>query len=278
VDVGNRVVVVTGASSGIGLATARAMAARGARTILMARTASALEAAARDIAAAGGRADVYVADLSDRAAVIRAKERISREVGTPDVIVNNAGAGRYLSIEETEPEEAVQMMAAPYFAAFFVTRAFITDMLERGSGHIVNLTSPASRIVWPGAIAYIATRWALEGFTWALEADLRGTGIKVSLVTAAKVNTPYFRHNPGSEERIPGVSRLMPTVSAEQVADAIVKAVERERSTVIVPPMLKALYAAHRISPRIVRRVVHQTGWRRPRHSGAHGAGSGPGA
>lgn len=268
-DVGNTVVLVTGASSGIGLATARAMAARGAHTILISRTASALEAAARDIAAAGGRVDVFSADLGDAEAVVRAKERISQEVGTPDVIVNNAGAGRYLSIDETEPQEAVQMMAAPYFAAFFVTRAFVADMLERGGGHILNVTSPASRIVWPGATAYIAARWALEGFTWALEADLRGTGIRVTLVTAGKVDTPYFRHNPGSEERIPTISRLMPTLSPEQVAEAILKAVERERSTVIVPPMLKLVYAAHRISPRMVRRVMHQTGWRRPPHSRA---------
>ena len=99
------------------------------------------------IHASGGRADYYDVDLTDYEAVERAAEKVSREVGVPDVIVNNAGAGRYLSIDKTNPREAVQMMTAPYFAAFFVTRAFLDGMLKRASGCIVNITSPASRIV-----------------------------------------------------------------------------------------------------------------------------------
>jgi short-subunit dehydrogenase len=261
--VSNKVVVVTGASSGIGAATARAMAERGARTILLARRRPALESVAGTIHSSGGRADVYDVDLTDDRAVVRTAERIAQEIGVPDVIVNNAGAGRFLSIEETDPREAVEMMAAPYFAAFFVTRAFIKPMLERASGHIVNVTSPASRIVWPGANAYCAARWAMEGFNWALSADLRQTGIGVTLVAAGKTASPYFRHNPGSEQRIPTISRVLPTVSPERVAAALLAAVERDRPIAFVPPALRGLYAANRVSPRVVRWMMARTGWRR---------------
>ena len=108
-------------------------------------------------------------------------ERINADVGTPDIIVNNAGAGQWKFVDETSPEEAVQMMAVPYFAAFYVTHAFLPGMLRRNTGHIVNVSSVGSRFVWPGATAYIAARWAVRGFTEALRADLAGTKIGVTL-------------------------------------------------------------------------------------------------
>jgi uncharacterized protein len=80
-------------------------------------------------------------------------ERISTDVGTPDIIVNNAGAGQWKFVDEMRPEEAVQMMAVPYFAAFYITHAFLPGMLRRNTGHIVNVSSVGSRFVWPGATA-----------------------------------------------------------------------------------------------------------------------------
>jgi NAD(P)-dependent dehydrogenase (short-subunit alcohol dehydrogenase family) len=94
-------------------------------------------------------------------------------------------------VDETTPLEAVQMMAVPYFAAFYVTRAFLPRMLERNSGHIVDVSSVGSRFVWPGATAYLAARWAVRGFTEALRADLAGTGIGVTLFECGVVRTPY---------------------------------------------------------------------------------------
>jgi short-subunit dehydrogenase len=263
-EVSGKVVLITGASSGIGAATAHAMARRGARTVLVARRLDALRAVADQIGAGGRSAHVYDADLADGDAVARTAKRVSADVGVPDVIVNNAGAGRYLAIDETDPREAVQMMAVPYFAAFFTTRAFIEGMLKRGSGHIVNVTSPASRLAWPGATAYVAARWAMEGFTWALRADLRGTGVSAGLVTAGKTATPYFDNNPGSEERIPAFSRLLPTLAPEQVAEAVVRAVEGERSFTVVPALLRGVYVTQRIAPGAVSWLLGRTGWRRP--------------
>src|SRR5688500_5761481 len=207
-------VVITGASFGIGRATAKAMARAGARVVLLARSAAPLASLASEI---GDGAYPYAVDLADARAVDAVVPAILRDHGVPDIVVNCAGAGRWLSVEETTPDEAVQMMAAPYFAAFFVTRAFLPRMLQRGSGRFVNVGSPAARLTFPGATGYIAARWALQGFTEALRVDLRGTGLGVTSVIPGTVATTYFAHNPGVRERIPRITAIGRTLTPEEV-------------------------------------------------------------
>lgn len=257
-------VVITGASSGIGAATARAMAAKGATVLLLARDADRLAAVAEGIDAHGGTAAVYPVDLTDGEAVEATATAIREEVGVPDVLVNNAGLGQWKSIEETAPAEAAAMMEVPYLAAFRITRAFIDGMLERGRGHVVNVTSAASYVPWPGATAYISARWAVRGFSEALAADLRGTGIGVSLVAATTVESPYWDHNPGSRERLPGIARIYGTLTPDAVAAAIVKAVEDERAEVLVPFLFRVSVYANRLVPGLFRWVTGKTGWKRP--------------
>ena len=148
-EIKGRLILITGASSGIGAATARAMAREGGKILLLARTLSALEAVAVEIKQRGGEAWVYPVDLSDAKAVEQTAQAILTEVGVPDILINNAGAGRWLPLDETEPAEAVQMMASPYFGAFYVLRYFLSPMRKRGTGHIVNLTSPAGFVSPP---------------------------------------------------------------------------------------------------------------------------------
>ncbi len=116
-------------------------------------------------------------------------ERILDEHGTPDILLNNAGSGRFLSIEETSPKEAREQMALPYFAAFDMTRGLIEPMLARGSGTIFQINSPVAQIAWPGAVGYAAARYAVRGFTEALRQDLHGTGINVGSLTP-RASTP----------------------------------------------------------------------------------------
>ena len=263
--VNGSIVLITGASSGIGAATAKAMARTGGRVVLLARTHAALEQVAADISASGGEAKAYQIDLTDAEAVAKVARTITAQMGTPDILMNNAGAGRWLFVEETSPAEAVEMMAAPYFAAFYVTRAFLPDMLRRGSGHIVNITSPASRVVWPGATAYTAARWAMRGFTEALRSDLRGSGLRVTLAVLGKVRSAYWEHNPGSEERLPKIAGLLPTLTPEQAATAIVQGVERDAREIVTPLMLRLIYMQHAVFPRVVEWMMSSTGWKRSR-------------
>ena len=180
--------------------------------------------------------------------------RITSEVGIPDIIFNNAGSGRWLAWRRQSPTKP-KMMAAPYFAAFFVTRAFLPDMLKGNSGYIVNMTSAASRLVWPGATAYIAARWAMHGFTEALRADLNDTGIRVMLVSFAKVASSYWENNPGSEERLPKAQSMMRVLTPGS-GPAIVKGIKRDKQEVVAPFMLRFVFALNYFFPNTTRRMM----------------------
>jgi short-subunit dehydrogenase len=261
--ISGRNIVVTGASRGIGQATARALARAGGRVALLARSPE-IERVAAEIVAQGGDARGYAVDLTDAAAVARTARRIESDLGAPDIVINNAGAGRWLFVEETPPEEAVAMMASPYFAAFFVTKAFLPAMLARNQGYIVNVTSPTAWLPWPGATGYTAARWAIRGFTEALRADLYDTAIQILLVVPGKVSSTYFEHNPGAEERLPRITRLVPTLTPEQVAAAVVRGIERDRREIVVPAILRLVMLSRVLAPAVVDRLMFRTGARRP--------------
>ncbi len=134
---------MTGASSGIGAAIARELASRDARLTLVARSRERLERVALEIEATGGTARVEPADLSSIDEIEALTGRVLAASGVPDVLVNNAGAGRWRAIDETAPGEAAQMMALPYLAAFELTRAFGTAMIAKRGGRVVCMTSVA---------------------------------------------------------------------------------------------------------------------------------------
>jgi short-subunit dehydrogenase len=259
-NINGRIMVVTGASSGIGAATAKAAAGGGATLVLLARNQAKLEEVAEDIRRTGKMAHAYGVDLTVADAVSEVAMNITADVGTPDIIFNNAGVGQWLSVAETDPDEAVKMMASPYFAAFFVTRAFLPEMLKRNSGYIVNMTSAASRLVWPGATAYVAARWAMHGFTEGLRADLTGTGIRVMLASFAKVASSYWENNPGSEERLPKAQSMIRVLTPEEAAQAIISGIKRDKYEVVAPFMLRFVYALNYLFPNTTRRMMTSGG------------------
>jgi short-subunit dehydrogenase len=224
--------------------------------VLMARGKDALDAVAKRITDAKGFARVEPCDVSDPAAVERAADAILRELGVPDLVVNSAGAGRWLFVTETPPEEARQMLGAPYQAAWNTTAAFLPGMLARGTGHLIHVGSPASRFAIPGATAYTVGRWALRGLNEALNADLAGSGVHSSHVVFGKVSSPYFSNNPGSEERVPRVNRVIPTLSPADCALHSLEVVYAPSREPVFPFMLKLFYWIEQLFPWMVRPLV----------------------
>jgi short-subunit dehydrogenase len=263
VRLAGKTVLITGASQGIGKATAELLAARGARVVLVARSAEVLSEHVERITAIGGRAVAHPADLADGDQITALAERVLGEFGPPDVLVNNAGIGRWLFLDDTEPDELQAMNAVPYMSALLLTRALLPGMRERGTGRIVNVNSPVSRLPIPGATGYQTARYALRGLTASLRMDLRGSGIGVSEVIPGKVTSQYFVNNPGAEERFPAIARLIPSVTPEKVATVIASAIERERAEIVFPWQLKAFELNGRLFPRMTEYLAWRTGTHR---------------
>ena len=254
--------VVTGASSGIGAATAKALARESWRVVLLARRAERLDELVAEIAAAGGVARAEALDASDGPAVMEMAERVRAEWGAPSLVVNSAGAGEWRFLEETSVEEISEMMGAPYLAAANTCRAFIADMLAAKRGHFIHVGSPASVMPWPGATAYTASRWALRGLHEALCMDLHGTGLRSSLIYLGEVSSEYFEANPGSHEHIPKIGSWIPVSTPERCAEVILKTVHRPRRVVFFPFALRVMAWLAAITPGPTRWLIARTGRR----------------
>lgn len=256
----SRLALITGASSGIGADTARALAGSGWRVVLVARSAGRL----RDVCdSIGAQAFPEPCDASDGDAVLAMADRIRDAHGVPDLIVNAAGLGRWARVEETTPAEAREMIGAPYLAAFNVVHAFMRDMLLRGSGTLIHVNSPGAYCAWPAAAGYIAARSALHGLHEALRQDLAGTGIHSCEAIFGVVDSDYFAHNPGVEARIPRITRTIRTLGTAECARVIVDLAHRPRPEVVHPFMLRAYRWQQRLTPGLVRWLLWRTGDRR---------------
>jgi len=258
-----KLAVVTGASSGIGAATAQALGARGWTVVLVARRREELTGVAQRVETAGGRAVVEALDAADPAAVAAMAGRVRSQHGAPWVIVNSAGAGAWRWPEDTPPDEMERMLDAPYRAASHVTQAFLPDLLAQHAGTIIHVGSPASLVPWPGATGYTVSRWALRGLHEALRQDLAGTGVSTCHVLFSEVATPYFDRNDGAKERRPAIGRIVPVATAPECAEVILRTIDRPKAQVLHPPMLRLLMAVHRVAPPLTRWLLRVTGARR---------------
>lgn len=257
----NKKILITGASSGIGAATAKILAKEGAILFLLARNEVKLQQICDEIISSGGTAYSFPTDVTDYKQVIATSDLIKKEHGTPDILLNNAGSGQWKFIEDTSYEEVKNFMAVPYFGAFYLTKAFLPEMKKRNSGQIINMTSYAGFIPFSGATAYIAARKAMIGFHEALNADLYHTKIKCSLAYFAKVQSTYWQHNDGSEERLPTAQILIPVIKPEQAALAILKGIKRNRSHIYTPFMIAVMNFFIQYTPRITRFIILKTGF-----------------
>jgi NADP-dependent 3-hydroxy acid dehydrogenase YdfG len=180
---------VTGASRGIGAGIAEALAGAGVRVALVARTESKL----KEIAARIGSSIPIVCDVADPKSVERAIGRIAGELnGAPDILVNNAGIFRVAVVEQTTADSFIETINTNLVGPFLFVRAFLAEMKERKRGHIVTIGSIADRTIFTGNAAYSATKFGLRAIHEALRAELRGTGVRASLISPAATDTDIW--------------------------------------------------------------------------------------
>jgi NADP-dependent 3-hydroxy acid dehydrogenase YdfG len=210
--------VVTGASRGIGAEVARRLVADGARVALVARSRDALESLARDIG--GDDATPVPCDVGDPAQIERAAERIEALAGgAPDIVVNNAGIFSIAAAHKMSVELFRQTLEVNLVAPFAFVRAFLPGMRTRGSGHLVTLGSIADRNIFPGNAAYSASKYGLRALHEVLRAELRGTGVRATLVSPGPVDTDLW--DPIDPDNRPGFTPRAQMLTPADVADAV---------------------------------------------------------
>lgn len=221
----NKIVFVTGASSGIGESTVKAFAAKGAKVLMCARRLGKIESLARTIKDTYGcSSHPFLLDVRDRQAVEKAISRLPEEWRSIEVLVNNAGLSRGLDkLHEGLPADWEEMIDTNIKGLLYVSRAVIPGMAERGRGHIINIGSVAGYEVYPGGNVYCATKFAVRALSKGLRLDLNGTPLRVSEVAPGMVETEFsFVRFHGDSGRAEKVYRGLTPLSPDDIADAVV--------------------------------------------------------
>lgn len=257
----NRVVVITGASAGIGRAAVRAFARDGADLALIARGVDGLEAAQKEVQATGRRCIVISADVADAAAMEAAAERAERELGPIAVWVNNAMVSVFSPVKETPPEEFKRVTDVTYLGYVYGTLAALKRMLPRDRGVIVQVGSALAYRGIPLQAAYCGAKHAIEGFCDSLRTELihDGSRVKVTMVQMPAVNTPQFDW---VKSRLPRAAQPVPPIfQPELAAEAILHASKHpKREYILGWPSLKAIWG-NKVATGFADRVLAKEGF-----------------
>ena len=252
-----KLILITGASAGIGEACARRFAGDGADLVLWARRRERLDGLAAELGGAHGvTVRVAPVDVRDRAAVNRAAEALARDDAVPDVLLNNAGLASGLAkLHEGDPEDWDRMIDTNLKGLLNVTRAILPHMVARRRGHVVNIGSTAGHQTYPMGNVYNATKFGVRALTEGMNLDVAGTPIRVSSVDPGYVETEFsvVRFH-GDAERAKGVYQGFKPLAADDVADAIAYVVNLPEHVnildmIITPTAQRNIYVVDREQP-----------------------------
>jgi NAD(P)-dependent dehydrogenase (short-subunit alcohol dehydrogenase family) len=257
----DRVVVITGASAGVGRATVRAFARRGARVGLLARGEDGLGAARAEVEAAGSRCLVVSTDASDAEQVERAATEIEERLGPIDVWINNAMVSVFSPTKELEAAEVERVTAVTYLGSVYGTLAALRRMLPRDGGVIAQVSSSLAFRSIPLQAAYCGAKHATKGFLESLRCELLhdGSSVRLTMVHLPALNTPQFEL---VKSRLPRNPRPVPPIYQPEVAaEAIVWAVERTPRDLYVGLSTVAAVTANKLTPGLIDRYLAWNGF-----------------
>lgn len=261
-DLRDRTALVTGASKGIGVYIARALAAEGMNLILVARSADKLEELAEELRSGGCRVSCIPTDLGDRASLAALARRAEQEGGGVDLLVNNAGLERWMPFDEVPADQVDQMIEVNLRAPMILSRLLLPMMIQRGRGHIVNVASVAGLGGLPYCEPYCATKHGMVGFTRSFRATAKSEGYPVG----CSVICPGFIDDAGMYADMTqeyGVKSPLAfgTSSPQKVARAVVRAVRRDVPEIIINPIpVRPLVALALFAPRLARWLALRLG------------------
>jgi len=251
----NRIVVITGASSGIGKASAVEFAKNGANVILIGRRNEKLLEVEKKISKYKVSTLVCVCDVSNKSQVKEMSKQVLEKFGKIDILVNNAGFAIYGKVSDLEIEQMESQIATNYFGMVYCIKNFLPKMLSQNSGHIVNIASVAASFGLPGLASYSASKFAMLGFSEGLQHELNGTDVHVTVVSPIMVRTNFFDHS--SFESMP---KFSPTsLSAETVAKSVLKAANSKRLEIIVPSIVRGAIWTKQTFPYLVNPIIGST-------------------
>jgi NAD(P)-dependent dehydrogenase (short-subunit alcohol dehydrogenase family) len=267
-DKPREVVVITGASAGVGRATARQFAKRGAAIGLIARGREGLEGARRDVEQLGGKALVLPTDVADSEAVERAAEAVEEQLGPIDVWINNAMASVFSPVKKMKPEEYRRVTEVTYLGAVYGTLAALKRMLPRDRGAIVQVGSALALRSIPLQSAYCAAKHALAGFTDSLRCELLhdGSNVRLVIVHMPALNTPQFGW---VKSRLPRKAQPVPPIFQPEVAARAIyhAAHHRDREMWVGASTTKAI-VGQRVAPALLDHYLAKNGYDSQQHDG----------
>lgn len=251
-EIKDKVVLITGASSGIGAGVARRLAKEGAKVVLAARRKELLEGLSGEIIAQGGKSFPLPVDVTDHAAVQKMIDGTLAKYGRLDVLVNNAGLGFSADVKDIEPDKLRLQVAVNLVGLIECAQAALKPMLAQGSGHIINISSLAGLVGAPGSSVYSATKFGVIGFSDALRREVYKQGIRVTTFCPGFVATDFSLRLKKILKRAPDAPHLPGVKSVDYVAGVISGIIRRPRKLVLVPFAFSTLVRFGRAFPGIV--------------------------
>ena len=257
--VDGQVILITGASSGIGAATSRLFASHGYRVVMAARRMERLQKIEQDIKKAGGQAISVETDLNHLDQINALVEKTIKTYGQVDILFNNAGFGRAKWLEDMDPQADIDLQIQVNLTGLIqMTRAVLPSMIEKKSGHIINMASMASFVATPTYSIYAATKYGVRGFSNALRREVGIWGIKVSAIFPGGVKTEFAKHL--AAKRKTGITTPKSLLlSSEDVARTVLSVARKPRRTVIIPWINKIAILFENVFPGINDWIIEQT-------------------